>query len=586
MKQRFFLFFILLASLAMLIRPAQALEQGDLLRPEKAFVTSVQRTGDELMLTLDVAEGYYVYRDRMQLTTTPPDLLQAVRFPAGEVKNDPYFGRQVIFERQNRIVVPLRPGAPAQFTLSVRLQGCAKVGVCYPPYTRKLQVGGTDASAGAWLTGWQTPSPAGSQPAPRGLPLTLLAFFAAGVGMAFTACMYPLLPILASLIAGQGGTLTRRRGFALSLAYVQGLALTYTAVGVVAGLTGSLLTVWLQQPAVILSACALMVLLALSMFGLFNIQLPNALQSQLAACANRLPGGRLLTVLLMGALSALIVGPCVAPPLALALGYIGSTGDAWLGGLALYLMALGMGVPLMLVGTFGAHLLPRAGRWMNGVRAVFGVVMLAVALQLATPFLPGWLVLTAWGVLCIGSAVFLRAFDALPVNAHSLTRLGKALGLVLFLIGAAELVGALAGESNPRAPLAWLGGRAAAAAPGSLPHFAPVADVTGFDAALQAAAGRPVVLDFYADWCVSCKEMDDTTWRAASLVGPLSGMTLLRADVTQNSEAHAALLRRFGLYGPPGIILLDARGQERDRIIGYIDAAALAKRLAALQSAQ
>jgi len=580
MKYRFFfLLAVLTLSLAALIRPAQALSPSDLLRPEQAFATSVARSGDQLVLTLDVADGYYVYRDRMQFTSVPDGLLQLVRFTDGEVKNDPYFGKQVIFEHQNQIVLPLKPGAPGQFTLSVRLQGCAKVGVCYPPTTRRLIVGGAGASPVSWQG---APRPADS--APGGLPLTLLAFFAAGLGMAFTACMYPLLPILSSLIAGQGAHLTHRRGFVLSLAYVQGMAATYTVVGIVAGLTGSLLTVWLQQPAVVLSASMLMVLLALSMFGLFSLQLPAALQGRLADAANRLPGGRLLSVALMGAVSALIIGPCVAPPLALALGYIGSTGDAWLGGLALYLMALGLGVPLLLIGTFGGHWLPRAGRWMNAVKGVFGVVMLAVALQTAAPFLPSMAVLALWGVLLIGSAVFLRAFDGLAPNAHTLARLGKAVGLVLFLVGAAELFGALAGQKDPRYPLSWLMGRPAEAAV-ELPPFKPVGDVPALDRQLKAVPGRPALLDFYADWCVSCKEMDDTTWRDTALRAQLAGFTLLRADVTQNSAAHSALLGRFGLYGPPGLILFDGSGRERDRIIGYIDAKSLSRRLAAVQSA-
>jgi thiol:disulfide interchange protein DsbD len=583
MKYRVFLFFgALLLLFSAASRSAQALSPGDLLRPEQAFVTSVQREGDQLILTLSVADGYYVYRDRMQLGSDPAGLLAPARYPAGTVKADPYFGPQVVFEHRNRIVVPLKPGAPARFALTVRLQGCAKVGVCYPPSTRRLMVG--EGGAAAWTTAWRgAPDQGAATPDGSALPLTFLAFFAAGVGMAFTACMYPLLPILSSLIAGQGAHLTRWRGFVLSLAYVQGMALTYTAIGVFAGLTGSLLTVWLQRPEVVLTASAMMVLLALSMFGLFSLQLPSALQGRLAAAANRLPGGRLLSVAAMGALSALIIGPCVAPPLALALGYIGSTGDAWLGGIALYLMALGLGMPLLAIGTFGGHLLPRAGRWMNAVKSVFGVVMLAVALSTAAPFLPGRVLLLAWGGLLIGSAVFLRAFDSLSATAGSLSRLGKALGLVLFLLGAAELAGAMAGVKDPRYPLSWLMGRPAEAA-ADHPVFLPVADAPSLARQLAATPGRPAILDFYADWCVSCKEMDDTTWRDAGLRSRLTGFTLLRADVTQNSDAHGDLLRRFGLYGPPGIILFDGAGRERGRIVGYIDANGLARQLAALQS--
>jgi thioredoxin:protein disulfide reductase len=584
MRSRTYPLFALLLWLMMLFapHPAQAVEPGDLLKPEQAFTTRVDRSGDLLLLTLDVADGYYVYRDRVQFSTSPAGLLQAARFPQGQLKNDPYFGRQVIYEHSNQIEIPLHPGSPQRFTLTVKLQGCAKVGVCYPPYTRRIEVGGVDARRVSWA-GKASPD-SGAAPG-GGLPLTLFAFFAAGIGMAFTACMYPLLPILSALVAGQGTRLTRMRGFTLSMAYVQGLALTYTVVGVVAGLTGALLTVWLQQPAVVLTASALMVLFALSMFDLYSIQLPSALQSRLAETSNRLPGGRFVTVALMGMLSALIIGPCIAPPLALALGYIGSTGNALLGAAALYLMALGLGLPLLLIGTFGGHVLPRAGRWMKAVKSVFGVIMLALALRLAAPFLPAALVLALWAALAIGVAVFLRAFDALPPQAHAMAKLGKALGLALFLVGVAELAGALAGARDPRFPLAWLAGQPAQAAVESSALFQPVEDSPALDRRLQLAAGRPVLLDFYADWCVSCKEMDDTSWRDPAVRRELAGFVALRADVTQNNPAHAALLGRFDLFGPPGIIVFDATGHERDRLIGYIDPSELRQRLAAARQA-
>ncbi|VEB42854.1 Thiol:disulfide interchange protein DsbD precursor [Chromobacterium violaceum] len=313
---------------------------------------------------------------------------------------------------------------------------------------------GQAGGAGNKLSAWTEVDPSGkasagnSELAARGWLATLGTFLLAGLGMAFTACMYPLLPIVSSLIAGQGATLSRGRGFLLSLLYVQGLALTYTAVGVVAGLTGSLLTVWLQQPAVVLSASALMVVFALSMFDLFSIQLPSALQSRLADTSNRLTGGKAATVFLMGALSALIIGPCVAPPLALALGYIGSTGDAVLGGAALYAMAMGLGLPLIAIGTFGGHVLPRAGHWMKAVKSAFGVVMLGLAIWLATPFLPPPLVMLLWAALLIGSAVFLGAFDSLSSATKASARLGKALGLLLFLLGGAQLVGLLSAPTT------------------------------------------------------------------------------------------------------------------------------------------
>ncbi|BBF86150.1 cytochrome c-type biogenesis protein DsbD [Aquitalea magnusonii] len=565
---------------------AMAVNQEDLLPPEKAFAVSVERQPDHLLLQLKVADGYYVYRDRLSFTTAPAGLLGSPELPAGKEKQDAFFGKQVIYLGQKLIKLPLHADAPAQFRLDVKLQGCSNAGVCYPPYTHHLDInayGSAGNDSSNWLAEAVPGKPAGSggNLAAKGWLATLGSFLLAGIGMAFTACMYPLLPIVSSLIAGEGQHITRRRGFWLSLTYVQGLALTYTVIGIIAGLTGSLLTVWLQQPAVILSASVLMVVFALSMFDLYTIQLPSALQSRLANASNRLSGGKLATVFAMGALSALIIGPCVAPPLALALGYIGSTGDAVLGGAALYAMALGLGLPLILIGTFGGHVLPRAGGWMKAVKAAFGVLMLALAIWMATPFLPAMLVLILWAALCVGCAVFLKAFETLPGNAHISHKLGKGLGLLLFLVGAAQLAGALAGESDPRYPLKWLAGNKAQAGASQAMHFGPVNDIAGLDAALAEAraASKPLLLDFYADWCVSCKEMESDTFPAPAVTAKLQGYVLLRADVTANLPAHQALLKRFGLYGPPGIILFDRKGQERDRIIGFTPAADFARRL-------
>ncbi|WP_159875564.1 protein-disulfide reductase DsbD [Aquitalea denitrificans] len=563
-----------------------AVNQEDLLPPDKAFAVSVERQPDHLLVQLKVADSYYVYRDRLSFTTEPAGLLGSPVLPAGQIKQDAFFGKQVIYHGPQLIKLPLHAGAPAQFKLHVKLQGCSTAGVCYPPYTHHLDInayGSASNGSNSWLADAAAGKPAGSggNLAAKGWLAALGSFFLAGIGMAFTACMYPLLPIVSSLIAGEGQHITRRRGFWLSLTYVQGLALSYTVIGIIAGLTGSLLTVWLQQPAVILSASVLMVVFALSMFDLYTIQLPSALQSRLADASNRLSGGKLATVFAMGVLSALIIGPCVAPPLALALGYIGSTGDAVLGGAALYAMALGLGLPLILIGTFGGHVLPRAGGWMKAVKSTFGVLMLGLAIWMARPFLPAALVLLLWAALCVGAAVFLKAFETLPGNAHISHKLGKGLGLMLFLVGAAQLAGALAGETDPRYPLKWLAGNKAQASASQQPMFAPIGSSAELDSKLAEAraAGKPLLLDFYADWCVSCKEMESDTFPAAAVASKLQGYVLLRADVTTNLPAHQALLKRFGLYGPPGIILFDANGKERDRIIGFTPAEAFAARL-------
>jgi len=577
---------LLLLCLSVCWLPAHAVDQQDLLPPEQAFAVSVERQPDHLLLQLKVADNYYVYRDRIVITTEPAGLLGSPQFPAGKEKHDPFFGKQVIYLGSNLIKLPLAAGAPAQFKLDVKLQGCSTAGVCYPPYTHHLNINayGSAQNNSNWLAGADTPGkPQGSSNnlAAKGWLATLGSFLLAGLGMAFTACMYPLLPIVSSLIAGEGQHITRQRGFWLSLTYVQGLALTYTVIGVIAGLSGALLTVWLQQPAVILTASVLMVVFALSMFDLYSIQLPSALQTRLADASNRLSGGKLATVFTMGVLSALIVGPCVAPPLALALGYIGSTGDAVLGGAALYAMALGLGLPLLVIGTFGGHVLPRAGGWMKAVKGTFGVLMLGLAIWMATPFLAGGLVMLLWAMLCVGCAVFLKAFETLPGNAHVSHKLGKGLGLLLFLVGAAQLLGALAGESDPRYPLKWLAGRSAQAAEQPALQFAAIGSLAELDNKLAEAraAGKPLLLDFYADWCVSCKEMESETFPDPAVSKKMQGYVLLRADVTANLPAHQALLKRFGLYGPPGIILFDPAGQEKDRVIGFTPAADFARQL-------
>jgi thiol:disulfide interchange protein DsbD len=574
---------LLALSLVVLPQLAHALSQDDLLPPDKAFAASLTREGTQLKVHFEVAPGYYLYRDRMHFSGEPGGPLAPLGMPAGKTKHDKFFGEQVIYPHSLDVSLP-GPTLPAGFTLKVSYQGCAEAGVCYPPQTVHLKPGGNSKLPGWFTLAGQSGGAAGNgtnsgtpSPGAAGWLGMLGTFWLAGLGMAFTACMYPLLPILSSIIAGQGTLLTRRHGGLLALAYVQGLALTYTVVGVIAGLTGSLLTVWLQQPAVILGASALMVLMALSMFDLFNLQLPASWQSRLADRANSLPGGRWLSVFAMGALSALIVGPCIAPPLALALGYIGATGDAVRGAAALYAMALGLGTPLLLIGFFGGHLLPRAGAWMKMVKSVFGVVMLGLALWLASPFLPAMATMLLWALLGVGSAVFLRAFDGLPASAHPLQRLGKALGLLLFIAGAAELVGALTGQADPRLPLKAIANHAVTQA-AAQPAFRPVASVTELDNVLAADRTRPVLLDFYADWCVSCKELESETFTDVKVAAQLGRFVLLRADVTANRPEHQALLKRFGLYGPPGVILLRS-GQETGRLIGFENADAFLARL-------
>lgn len=569
-----------------------ALSQDDLLPPDQAFKVEASRSGDSVAVRWQIADGYYLYRDRLGFALEPALPLAKPALPAGQEKTDPFFGRTVIYHGQLATKLTLPADAPRKLTLVVTQQGCADVGVCYPPQTVRLALDGSGGAKKNFLNGLLAEAGAASSPAAAATaaetnPLArlgwgglLATFFVAGLGLALTACMYPMLPIMSAIVAGGGQAAHGWRGAGLALAYTQGLAASYTVVGVAAGLTGSLLSVWLQRPEVAFVAAGLLVLFALGMFDVINVQLPSAWQSRLADTSNRLGGGRVAAVFGMGALSALIVGPCVAPPLAVALGYIGATGDALKGGVALYAMALGLGAPLIVLGALGGHALPRAGSWMRLVKSVFGVAMLLLAIYLAAPFLPPALVLAAYGVVLLGAGVFAGAFDTLPSAGQPGRRALKAIGLLLALVGTAQLVGGLAGGRNPLQPLAGLA--AANAAPAHLP-FTRVDSAEQFDALLAANRGKPVLLDFYADWCVSCKEMETETFADPRVQAALRDVTLIQADVTANTPAHQALLARFGLYGPPGTLLFDRAGQERERLIGFVGAEPFLQKLTVLR---
>ncbi|MBT9568304.1 MAG: protein-disulfide reductase DsbD, partial [Thiobacillus sp.] len=400
-------------------------------------------------------------------------------------------------------------------------------------------------------------------------------FFGLGLLLALTPCVFPMIPILSGIIAGQKKELTKASGFMLALAYVLGMAITYALAGVAAALSGTLLSNALQNPWALGIGAAIFVALALSMFGFFEIQLPSFIQSKFSDASNKMKGGNFIGVFVMGALSAVIVGPCVAPPLAASLAFIAQTGNTTLGGVALFVMALGMGVPLLLVGVSAGALLPRAGGWMNAVKYFFGVMMLAIAIYLVAPILPAWVGMLLWATLLIGSAVYLHALDPLPANSSGWLRLWKGLGVVLLIGGLALLLGMLAGSRDLLQPLdvfkGGAGGTAVAAEQKGL-VFEKIKDVAELDARLAAAKaeGKPVMLDFYADWCVSCKEMERFTFSDARVQARLSNAVLLKADVTANSDADKALLKRFNLFGPPGLIFWNAAGQQSGyKVIGF-----------------
>jgi thiol:disulfide interchange protein DsbD len=464
------------------------------------------------------------------------------------------------------------PGpVPAGATLLTSFQGCSEKGLCYAPIRKTFDIGLKETSAPV-----QAPNePDQIKQLLGGGKLWLIAagFFGFGLLLSFTPCVFPMIPILSGIIVGQGEHPSRVHAFNLSLAYTFGMAITYALAGIAAGLSGHLISNALQNPWALGFVATVFVLLALSMFGLYELRLPTGMETRVAAATNRIKGGRFLGVFGMGALSALIVSPCVAAPLAGALLYIGQTHDVVLGGVALFTLALGMGVPLLAVGLSAGTLLPKAGAWMNVIRNFFGIVMLGMAIWIIAPIIPGALQMGLWAALLIVPAIYLRALDGLPPHAGNAVRLGKGIGIIALVTGISLLAGAFAGSRDPLKPLAGLFGSSDIRTENNLP-FLRVKDIAELDAAIQAARGKHVMLDFYADWCVSCKEYERYTFADPRVRKLLEGSTLLQVDVTNNTPQDGALLSRFGLFGPPGIVFFDRSGQEIVplKVVGYQDA--------------
>ena len=577
----------LIPLLLLLLSCGAGAAEPDLLEPEKAFRFSARLLdANQVEVRYEIAPGYYMYRDKFQFEATPSTVtVDASRLPPGKIKKDDYFGEVQTYRGEQRFVLPVKgAGTQPRFTLKAVSQGCADIGVCYPPqeqtaeltlasftpsFTNQAPTPFLPAAPGAGASGPQSEDALIAGLFKGGLWVLIASFFGFGLLLAFTPCVFPMIPILSGILAPHGEHLTHARGFALSLAYVLGMALTYAAAGVAAGLLGTMLSATLQNPWVLSGFAAVFVLLALSMFGYYELQLPSALQSRLTDTSNKLHGGHFAGVFIMGVLSALIVGPCVAAPLAGALLYISQSGDVVLGGAALFAMALGMGVPLLVVGASAGTLLPKAGPWMETVKRFFGVLLLGVAIYLVSPLLSVTAHMLAWAALLIVCAIYLHALDPLPPNAAGIRKLFKGIGVIALLAGAALLIGALSGGRDILQPLSGL--RGAATVEGRPPAFQRVNSLAELESAIRAGAGKPVMLDFYADWCVSCKEMERFTFSDDAVKNRLAGMVALQADVTQNLDGHKALLKRFNLFGPPGIVFFDRQGNEIKglRVVGF-----------------
>lgn len=568
---------------------------GDFLPVDEAFIPHViVIDGNTVEVSWEVANGYYLYKDKLAVTTKSTTVqLGRLELPPGKPKTDEYFGETEVYLEDVFARLPLARATPEPLplTLDLSYQGCAENGICYPPVSRSLSVNLPEATAVGALAAAGGAPMVSEQARLAGLigNASLLAviatFFGAGLLLAFTPCVLPMIPILSGIIAGDGDNVSPARGFSLALSYVMGMALIYTAAGIAAAAVGVQLQAVFNAPWVLTLFAALFVVLALGMFGLYDLQMPTSIQTRLAGLSGRQKSGTLVGAFVMGALSSLIVTACVAPPLVATLTVIGQTGDVWRGGTALFALSLGMGAPLLAVGASAGRLLPKSGPWMVAIKDAFGFMMLGLAIWMLSRILPDSVTLLLWGVLVVMAGVWLGGLTSLAHGATGMQKLAKGSGLIALIYGAALLLGALSGAHDPLQPLARLGaaGGAASVEEHGL-DFQRIKTVEDLDKALANAAqyGKTAMLDFYADWCVSCIEMEKYTFTDADVQAVLADSVLLQADVTANDAADQALLQRFGVFGPPTIIFFDSSGQQRHgyEVVGYMKAAAFAAHVA------
>jgi len=567
--------------------------QDDILNPDDAFQISHDSTPGQFKVNWIIAEGHYLYRDKVKITTDETSVsVKPLIMPAGDEKDDPVFKKTLyVFHHFADATLPYQYSndGDKDVTFKVKYQGCSEIsGICYPPQTKKFTVrlspiSQAQAATIAASSALSTTEPVSEQDEitnalrSGNTLLTLLIFFGAGLLLAFTPCVFPMIPILSGIIVGQGENITTRKAFYLSLVYVLAMALTYTIVGILVGLSGENIQAWFQNPWIIGSFAIIFVGLSFSMFGFYELQMPANIQSKLVNISNSQQGGNIIGVAIMGFLSALIVGPCVTAPLVGALIYIAETGDAVLGGLALFSLSMGMGAPLLVIGASAGKLLPKAGAWMDAVKAVFGVLLLGLAIWLLERVAPPAFTMALWAALIIVSAIYMGAIDGLAEGSSGWKKLWKGLGLLLLIYGIIILLGLAGGNRNVFQPLKGLnlssGNSSGSMAQAEHLNFIQVKGVDGLNAELDKAkaAGKTVMLDFYADWCVSCKEMEAFTFADADVKKSLDGVVLLQADVTPNDEKDTELYKHFGIIGPPSIMFFGADGIERKnyRVVGY-----------------
>lgn len=594
-------------------------DEVEIPHPDTAFVLSAELDSNHIIQSeIQLYPNTYLYRDKFdfQIINGTGHTLGTIAMPDGDIKNDEFFGRMEVYHEWLKISIPVisEAGASEAYTLVYSYQGCVEDRICYPPISKYLQVNTRTGSINisdlpidteivntiSNIETAQTETNATPQSEQdrytqilqdKGILLIILLFLLGGIGLTFTPCVFPMIPILSSIIAGQGDSITTRKAFTLSLVYVLAMATTYAIIGAIVGYYGAKynIQIWFQDPVILSIFAAIFALLALSMFGFYEIKIPNAIQSRLTSLSNSQQGGTLIGVGLMGTFSAIIVGPCITAPLVGALIFISQTQDWQLGGLALFALGLGMGVPLLLIGTSAGKLLPHAGRWMDRVKAVFGVVMLAVAIWLLERFLPTDITMLLIAILVITSAIYMGALESLPEKASGWMKLNKGLGIIILIYGTTLLIGAAAGGKDLLQPLKGIvnSGSTSAVTNGQQGRvvFRQIKGEQGLQQALANSVrqGIPSMLDFYADWCISCKEMEKYAFTHPGVIDALSEVGTFQADVTDNDAIDTQLMNSLGIYGPPAILFYDAEGEEisHRRVVGEMSGEEFAAHLIA-----